>query len=50
MYAEYEKLRQKGIVFLSEPFIIRTGWAAEFENPYGNRLGIADYLASSNAG
>lgn len=42
--AEYERLREKGLVFLSEPFKIRTGWAAEFEDPFGNRLGITDYL------
>ena len=38
------QLREKGLVFLSEPFRIRTGWAAEFEDPFGNRLGITDYL------
>ena len=41
----YRQLREKGLVFLSEPFRIRTGWAAEFEDPFGNRLGITDYLA-----
>lgn len=41
--AEFERLREKGIVFLTEPFKIRTGWAAEFEDPFGNRLGITDY-------
>lgn len=43
--AAYRQLRKKGLVFLSEPFQIRTGWAAEFEDPFGNRLGITDYLA-----
>ena len=41
--AEYEKLRGNGVAFLSEPFEIGTGWAAEFEDPFGNRLGITDY-------
>ncbi len=41
--AEYEKMKEKGIVFLSEPFKINTGYAAEFEDPFGNRLGITDY-------
>lgn len=40
---EYEKLSAKGIVFLSEPFEIGTGIAAEFDDPFGNRLGITDY-------
>lgn len=41
--AEAEALKARGIVLLSEPFRIRTGWAAEFEDPFGNRLGITDY-------
>jgi predicted enzyme related to lactoylglutathione lyase len=40
---EYQKLRDKGIKFLSEPFEIMTGMAVEFEDPSGNRLGITDY-------
>ena len=39
----YEMLKSKGVRFLSEPFKIRTGNAAEFEDPFGNRLGITDY-------
>lgn len=39
----YQKLKEKGIVFLSEPFRIRTGWAVEFFDPSNNRLGITDY-------
>lgn len=41
--AIYEKMKAKGITFLSEPFRIRTGWAIEFNDPSGNRLGFADY-------
>lgn len=41
--AEYIKLKDKGVQFLSEPFHIQTGLAAEFEDPFGNRLGITDY-------
>ena len=41
--ATYAELKDKGIVFLSEPFEIRTGLAAEFDDPFGNRLGITDY-------
>jgi predicted enzyme related to lactoylglutathione lyase len=40
---EYENLSQKGVEFLSTPFEIRTGLAVEFEDPFGNRLGITDY-------
>jgi len=40
---EYKKLKDKGIIFLSEPFEILTGMAVEFEDPSGNRLGITDY-------
>ncbi len=41
--SEFAKLKQQGVPFLSEPFPIRTGLAAEFEDPFGNRLGITDY-------
>lgn len=40
---EYEKLLQSGVEFLSSPFKIQTGMAVEFEDPFGNRLGITDY-------
>jgi len=40
---EYKRLQAKGINFLSEPFEIGTGISVEFEDPYGNRLGITDY-------
>lgn len=40
---EYKKLRENGVKFLSEPFQIHTGIAVEFEDPFGNRLGITDY-------
>ena len=40
---EYERLKLKGVRFLSEPFKIKTGWAAEFIDPSENVLGIADY-------
>ena len=40
---EYKKLKENGVSFLSEPFEIHTGLAAEFEDPFRNRLGITDY-------
>ncbi|MGB7567490.1 MAG: VOC family protein [Chitinivibrionales bacterium] len=39
----YKNMREQGIKFLSEPFPIRTGISVEFEDPFGNRLGITDY-------
>jgi|GEM_PF-206286 Predicted enzyme related to lactoylglutathione lyase len=39
----YEKLKEKGLRFLSTPFRIKTGWAVEFSDPTGNRLGFTDY-------
>lgn len=41
--AVYEKMKTKGVTFPSEPFRIRTGWAVEFNDPSGNRLGFTDY-------
>ena len=40
---EYKRLSSKGLKFLSEPFEIHTGVAVEFEDPFGNRLGLTDY-------
>jgi predicted enzyme related to lactoylglutathione lyase len=40
---EFERLKKNGVRFLSEPFQIPTGLAVEFEDPFGNRLGITDY-------
>ena len=40
---EYKRLSAKGLEFLSEPFPIQTGMAVEFEDPFGNRLGLTDY-------
>ncbi|MGZ4918351.1 MAG: VOC family protein, partial [Halobacteriota archaeon] len=39
-------LKQQGLTFLSEPFAIATGRAVEFEDPFGNKLGMTDYSAS----
>jgi predicted enzyme related to lactoylglutathione lyase len=40
---EYERLKSRGVKFLSEPFAIATGWAVEFQDPFGNKLKITDY-------
>ncbi|WP_026884092.1 VOC family protein [Clostridium akagii] len=45
---EFERLKDRGITFLSEPFGIRTGISVEFEDPFGNRLGITDYSKVAN--
>jgi predicted enzyme related to lactoylglutathione lyase len=39
----YQQMKVKGVLFLSEPFRVKTGWAVEFTDPSGNRLGITDY-------
>lgn len=40
---KYEELKREGVVFLSAPYSIGTGKAVEFEDQFGNRLGITDY-------
>jgi predicted enzyme related to lactoylglutathione lyase len=40
---EYRRLTEKGLKFLTPPFEIHTGMAVEFEDPFGNRLGLTDY-------
>ena len=40
----YKEMLNNGIKFLSEPFKIGTGNAVEFEDPFGNRLGVTDYI------
>ncbi len=37
-------LRGKGAVLLSEPMEILTGWAVELADPWGNVLGLTDYV------
>lgn len=46
--ATYKDLQEKGVVFLSEPYEIPTGLAAQFTDPFGNRLGITDYSAQAD--
>ena len=41
--ATYQELKAKGVQFLSEPYEIYTGLAVQFEDPFGNRLGLTDY-------
>jgi predicted enzyme related to lactoylglutathione lyase len=43
---DFGRLKAKGLKFFSEPFMIHTGMAVEFEDPYGNRLGLTDYSKS----
>lgn len=45
---ESKMLKDRGITFLSESFEIRTGISVEFEDPFGNRLGITDYSKAAN--
>ena len=37
-------LRQRGARILGEPMEILTGWAVELADPWGNVLGLTDYL------
>src|SRR5919202_6782028 len=37
-------LRQKGARLLGEPMEILTGWAVELADPWGNVLGLTDYV------
>lgn len=46
--AEYQKLRDRRVKFLIEPVKIKNGFAVEFEDRFGNRWGITDYLHSRN--
>ena len=39
----YTELMGKGVKFLSEPYEIFTGMAVQFEDPFGNLLGLTDY-------
>ena len=43
VHKTYGELKEKGVTFLSEPFEIETGMLVQFEDPFGNRLGITDY-------
>jgi len=45
---ECKRLTQRGLEFLSEPFRIATGWAVEFEDPFGNKFGLTDYSTKRN--
>lgn len=40
---DFKELKERGVNFIGSPFKIKTGFAAEFEDPFGNRLGIVDY-------
>ena len=39
----HKELKEKGIQFLGEPFEIPTGSSVEFNDPFGNKLGLTDY-------
>lgn len=43
VFLTYETMIHNNIHFLSSPFAIATGTAVEFEDLFGNRLGITDY-------
>jgi predicted enzyme related to lactoylglutathione lyase len=43
-------LRGKGARLLSEPMEIVTGWAVELADPWGNVLGLTDYVKDPGKG
>src|ERR671936_2010857 len=43
-------LRQKGARILGEPMEILTGWAVELADPWGNVLGLTDYVKAPAKG
>jgi predicted enzyme related to lactoylglutathione lyase len=43
-------LRGKGARLLSEPMEILTGWAVELADPWGNVLGLTDYVKDPEKG
>jgi predicted enzyme related to lactoylglutathione lyase len=38
-----QKLTERGVTLLDEPFPVATGWTVEIADPWGNVLGFADY-------
>ena len=41
--SSYNMLKEKNVVFISDPYEIGTGLAVEFRDQDGNKLGITDY-------
>lgn len=39
-----EELKAQGITLLRELFEINTGWVVEFADPWGNVIGLTDYV------
>jgi predicted enzyme related to lactoylglutathione lyase len=50
VHQAYKELKEKGIEFLSEPFEIHTGICVEFNDPFGNKLGLTDYTKKTQSG
>jgi predicted enzyme related to lactoylglutathione lyase len=43
-------LRQRGASILGQPMEIVTGWAVEVADPWGNVLGLTDYVKQPSRG
>jgi predicted enzyme related to lactoylglutathione lyase len=43
-------LREKGARILGQPMEILTGWAVELSDPWGNVLGLTDYVKDPSRG
>jgi predicted enzyme related to lactoylglutathione lyase len=37
-------LRARGVTLLADPFEVATGWTVEFADPWGNVIGLTDYV------
>lgn len=46
----YQKFSSSEVEFITEPFQVQNGWAVEFYDPAGNRLGITDCKKNSPFG
>jgi len=49
-HTEGEHAERRGARILGEPMEILTGWAVEFTDPWGNVLGLTDYLKDPSRG
>ena len=42
--AAAKKLAERGVEPVAEPFEVGTGWAVEIADPWGNLIGLTDYV------
>lgn len=44
------ELRARGVTPLAEPFEVATGWTVELADPWGNVIGLTDYVKDPTRG